>query len=100
MGGSPRLHSRHRARRERELARRRGAPAKRESHGLLGNHFFYSAGNRYGTPNDTATTEIYTLSLHDVPISVVAVSLEITLGRRLAGALGRLFGGAPPPRGE
>src|SRR3954464_9325408 len=26
--------------------------------------------------NDTATTEIYTLSLHDVPISVVAVSLK------------------------
>src|SRR3954464_4752031 len=26
--------------------------------------------------NDTATTEIYTLSLHDVPISVVAVSFE------------------------
>src|SRR3954465_543271 len=26
--------------------------------------------------NDTATTEIYTLSLHDVPISVVAVSLD------------------------
>src|SRR3954449_4195952 len=26
--------------------------------------------------NDTATTEIYTLSLHDFPISVVAVSLD------------------------
>src|SRR4051795_7456886 len=26
--------------------------------------------------NDTATTEIYTLSLHEFPISVVAVSLD------------------------
>src|SRR6202040_1788709 len=36
--------------------------------------------------NDTATTEIYTLSLHDaLPISVVAVSLVVDMNRRLGG---------------
>src|SRR4051795_13783977 len=35
-----------------------------------------TACTRSHVGNDTATTEIYTLSLHDVPISVVAVSLD------------------------
>src|SRR3712207_9442492 len=35
--------------------------------------------------NDTATTEIYTLSLHDaLPISRVALEVSTTIGRRTA----------------